>query len=136
MKPVPHPPYFPDLAPSDFCLFSYVKGCLAGLSLEGAERFREAVQAILEGIGKVTLQAIFLKWMDCLRKCITTNAQYTDLTKINVMQESRFIPPVLRCSPLSGTPCTLADGRPIFMGAIPDSRKEMDTDQVQTFIVW
>jgi hypothetical protein len=136
MKPVPHPPNLPDLAPPDFCRFSHVKGCLAGLSFEGVKRLREVIQAILEGIGKVTMQAIFLKWMDCLRKCITINAQHTDLAKIKVMQESRFISPVLRCSPLSGTPCTLADGRAIFMVAVPDLRKEMDTDQAQTFIVW
>jgi histone-lysine N-methyltransferase SETMAR len=31
MKSVPHPPYSPDLVPSDFYLFGYVKRCVAGL---------------------------------------------------------------------------------------------------------
>jgi hypothetical protein len=31
MKSAPHPPYSPDLAPSDFYLFGYVNRCLAGL---------------------------------------------------------------------------------------------------------
>jgi hypothetical protein len=39
MKSAPHPPYFPDLAPSDFYLFRYVKMCLAGLSFEDVDQF-------------------------------------------------------------------------------------------------
>jgi histone-lysine N-methyltransferase SETMAR len=38
MKSAPHPPYSRDLAPSDFCLFGYVKRCLAGLSFEDADQ--------------------------------------------------------------------------------------------------
>jgi histone-lysine N-methyltransferase SETMAR len=30
-KSAPHPPYSPDLVPSDFYLFGYVKRCLTGL---------------------------------------------------------------------------------------------------------
>jgi hypothetical protein len=36
MKPAQHPPYSPDLAPPDFYLFGYVKGCPTDLSFEGA----------------------------------------------------------------------------------------------------
>jgi hypothetical protein len=55
MKSAPHPPYFPNPAPSDFYLFGYVKRCLAGLSLEDADQPLAAVDGILEGIEKVTL---------------------------------------------------------------------------------
>jgi histone-lysine N-methyltransferase SETMAR len=48
MKRAPHPPYSPDLAPSDFYLFCYVKGCLAGHSFENADALFGAVQGILE----------------------------------------------------------------------------------------
>jgi histone-lysine N-methyltransferase SETMAR len=34
VKSEPHPPYSPDLAPSDFYLFGDVKRCLSGLSFE------------------------------------------------------------------------------------------------------
>jgi histone-lysine N-methyltransferase SETMAR len=78
MKPAPHPPYSPDLAPSDFYLFGYVKRCLAGLSSEDANQLLAAVEGVLEGINKVTLQAVFLEWMDRLRKYITTNGEYTE----------------------------------------------------------
>jgi hypothetical protein len=56
-----------------FYLFSPVKELLTVLSFEGAEGLLDAIQAILEGIGKVTLQAVFLERVDCLGKYITTN---------------------------------------------------------------
>jgi hypothetical protein len=56
MKSAPHPSYSPDLAPSDFYLFGDGKRCLTALSFEDA-----AVEGVLEGIGKMTLQAVFLE---------------------------------------------------------------------------
>jgi hypothetical protein len=55
MKSAPHPPHSPDLAPSAFYLFGYVKRCLACLSFEDADQLLAAVAGILEGIEKVTL---------------------------------------------------------------------------------
>jgi hypothetical protein len=78
MKSVPHPPYSPDLAPSDFYLFGDVKRCLAGLSFEDADQLLAAVEGVLDGIEKVTLQAVFLEWMDRLRECIATNGEHTE----------------------------------------------------------
>jgi hypothetical protein len=52
----------------DFYLFGYVKRCLTGLSFEDADQPLAAVEGVLEGIEKVTLQAVFLEWMDRLRK--------------------------------------------------------------------
>jgi histone-lysine N-methyltransferase SETMAR len=75
---MPHPPYSPDLAPSYFFLSGYVKRCLAGLSFEDADQLLAAVESVLEGIEKVTLQAVFLEWMGRLRKCIATNGEYTE----------------------------------------------------------
>jgi hypothetical protein len=46
MKSVPHPPYSPDLAPSDFYLFEYVKRCLADLSFEEANQLLVAAEGI------------------------------------------------------------------------------------------
>jgi histone-lysine N-methyltransferase SETMAR len=78
MKSAPHPPYSPDLAPSDFDLFGNVKRCLAGLSFEDVDQLLATVEDFLEGIEKVTLQAVFLEWMDRLRKSMTTNGEYTE----------------------------------------------------------
>jgi transposase len=78
MKSAPHPPYSPDLTPSDFYLFTYIKRCLAGFSFEDADQLLATIEGVLEGIEKVTLQAVFLEWMDRLRKYMTTNQEYTE----------------------------------------------------------
>jgi histone-lysine N-methyltransferase SETMAR len=52
MKSARHPPYSPDLAPSDFFLFGYAKRCLAGLSFDDADQRLAAVEGVLEGIEK------------------------------------------------------------------------------------
>jgi hypothetical protein len=63
---------------SDFYLFGYVKRCLADLSFEDADQLLGAVEDVREGLEKVTLQAVFLEWMDRLKKCIATNGEYID----------------------------------------------------------
>jgi hypothetical protein len=63
MKSAPHPPYSPNLAPSEFYLFGHVKRRLAGLSFDDADQLLASVEGVLEGIEKVTLQAIFLDWI-------------------------------------------------------------------------
>jgi histone-lysine N-methyltransferase SETMAR len=50
MKLAPHPPYSPDLAPSDFYLFGDVKRCLAGLSFKDLDQLLAAVEDVLEHI--------------------------------------------------------------------------------------
>jgi hypothetical protein len=77
MKSAPHPLHSLDLTPSDFYLFEYLKRCFEGLSFEDADQLLVAVEGVLEGIEKVTLQTVFLEWMDRLRKCIATN-EYTE----------------------------------------------------------
>jgi hypothetical protein len=52
MKLAPHPPCFPDPAPSDFYLFGYHKRCLTGLSFEDADHLLAAVECVLEGVKK------------------------------------------------------------------------------------
>jgi hypothetical protein len=66
------------LAPSDFYLFAYAKRSLAGLSFENADELLEAVQGVLECIEKDTFRAVFLEWMDRLRKGIATIGEHTD----------------------------------------------------------
>jgi hypothetical protein len=56
----------------------YDKRCLAGLSLEDASQLLAAVERVLEGLERVTLQAVFLEWMDRLSKCIATNGEHTE----------------------------------------------------------
>jgi hypothetical protein len=74
--------------------------------IRGCRQIFAAIEGFLEGIEQVTLQVVFLKWMDGLRKCITTSGEYTEETQINVNEEWSFILPILRCSCPGGTPCT------------------------------
>jgi hypothetical protein len=46
--------------------------------IRGSDQLLAAVEGVLEGIEKVTLQAVFLEWMDRLRKYIATNGEYTE----------------------------------------------------------
>ena len=44
IKTVPHPPYSPDLAPCDFCLFPKLRGC----HFETIEEMKGAVTKIID----------------------------------------------------------------------------------------
>jgi hypothetical protein len=50
----------------------------AGRLFEDADQLLAAVEVILEGIEKMTLQAVFLEWVDRLRKCIAVSGEYTE----------------------------------------------------------
>jgi hypothetical protein len=76
MVRAPHPPDSPDLAPSDFCLFGYFKSKLHGGHFETGEGLLAAILALLDTIEKVTLEMVFLQWMERLTKCLSTNDEY------------------------------------------------------------
>jgi hypothetical protein len=76
---------------------------LAVLSFESADDLLEAVRGVLEGIEKELLQAVFLEWMDQLRRCIGTSGEYPDETKLMIVEQSSFVRTVLRCSLSGGT---------------------------------
>jgi histone-lysine N-methyltransferase SETMAR len=75
-----HPPYSPDLAPSDFDLFNHVKHWLRGQSFETAYELFLAMDPVLMGIEKWTLHAAFLDWIQRLRQCIETNGDHFEKT--------------------------------------------------------
>jgi hypothetical protein len=65
MKRVPHPPYSLDLAPCDFYLFGYIKGRLAGASLEEPDQPLQAIDGIFQSIEKPHWNACFRSgWTD------------------------------------------------------------------------
>ena len=47
---LPHPPYSPDLAPSDFHLFPKLKNALSGNHFRSDDDVKAAVQAFFEGL--------------------------------------------------------------------------------------
>jgi hypothetical protein len=54
-----HPPYLPDLAPSDFYLFGQVKGLLRRESFETGEILLSAGEGILRSLENWTLTKVF-----------------------------------------------------------------------------
>ena len=58
----PHPPYSPDIAPSDFFLFGYVKRKLIGHSFQTREALYQAIKSIIDGIRYSKRWEVFDAW--------------------------------------------------------------------------
>jgi histone-lysine N-methyltransferase SETMAR len=78
MKKAPHPPYSPDLAPTDSFLFGDVKRQLNGYSFNSAVDLLTAVHHILDGYDRSTLISVFEEWMRRLRQCIDAEREYVE----------------------------------------------------------
>ena len=61
-KRAPHPPYSPDIAPSDFFLFGYVKEKLRGESFKERNELYQAIVSIIEDISEKTKRNVFQEW--------------------------------------------------------------------------
>lgn len=61
-----HPPYSPDLAPSDFFLFGYLKKLLEGEEFNSEIQLFDRVTEILKGISKSVLKSVYEEWMNRL----------------------------------------------------------------------
>jgi hypothetical protein len=75
MQRASHPAYLPDLAPSDFYLFGYVKQLLSGCQFADQDSLLQAVSDILAGIEKATLENVFHNWMQRLCQCSATGGE-------------------------------------------------------------
>ena len=57
IKTVPHPPYSPDLAPCDICLFPKLRGC----RYETMEEMKEAVTNVIDTLTQENFHEAFQK---------------------------------------------------------------------------
>jgi hypothetical protein len=64
MKQASHLPYSPDLVPSDFFLFGYVKEKLMRYRAETPSELLVYIRVILAQIPWESLKTVFLEWMD------------------------------------------------------------------------
>jgi hypothetical protein len=78
MKRAPHPPYSLDLPPSDFFLFGDVKEKLMGYHAETPSELLVRTRVILAEILQVTLNAVFLEWMERLQNCVQVDGEYVE----------------------------------------------------------
>ena len=65
IKTVPQPPYSPDLASCDFCLFPKLRGC----RYETIEEMKEAVMKVIDTITQEDFHGAFQKLLEQY-KCI------------------------------------------------------------------
>lgn len=72
----PHPSYSPDVAPSDFYLFGYVKNRLEGQEFRSPDELLDAVIEIIEQIPKETIIRVFEEWMNRCQKVIDSKGEY------------------------------------------------------------
>ena len=73
---LPHPPYSPDLAPSDFFLFGYLKNKLIGCNFDTREDLLFKSEKILKKITRDTLEKVFEEWIKRLKLCIELEGDY------------------------------------------------------------
>ncbi len=74
---LPHPPYSPDLTPSDFFLFARMKKNLCGVTFPN---IRELQQRVDQELGLITAaefhHAMTVSWTNRLRKCVAAQGDY------------------------------------------------------------
>lgn len=75
---VPHPPYSPDLAPSDFHLFGPLKNSLRGQRFEDTEQVKVAVKMWLQQCKPEFFQTGFEGWVQRWRKCVACDGDYIE----------------------------------------------------------
>ena len=74
IKTVPRPPYSPDLAPCDFCLFPKLKGC----RYETIKEMKEAVTKVIVTLTQDDFDGAFEKLLERYNKCIAAGGDYFD----------------------------------------------------------
>ena len=60
IKTIPQPPYSPDLAPSDFCLFPKLRGC----RYETIEEMKEAWTKVIDTLTQEDFHGAFQKLLE------------------------------------------------------------------------
>jgi hypothetical protein len=69
-------PNSPDLTPSDFLLFGYVKGKPMGYRAETPSELSVRICVSLAEISREILNAVFLEWTERLQKCVQVDDKY------------------------------------------------------------
>ena len=76
IKTVPQPPYSPDLAPCDFCLFTKLKEKLRGCRYETIEEMKAAVTKVIDMLTQEDFHGTFQKLLERYNKCIAAGEDY------------------------------------------------------------
>ena len=74
VKTVPQPPYSPDLAPCDFCLFPKLRVS----RYETIEEMKEAVTKVIDTLTQEDFNGAFQKLLKWYNKCIAARGDYVE----------------------------------------------------------
>ena len=72
IKTVRHPPYSPELAPCDFCLFPKLRGC----RYETIDEMKEVVTKVIDTFTQEDFHEAFQKLLERYNKCIAAGGDY------------------------------------------------------------
>ena len=72
IKTVPRPPYSPELAPCDFCLFLKLRGC----RYETIEEIKEAMTKVIDTLTQEDFHGALQKLLERYNKCIAAGGDY------------------------------------------------------------
>jgi histone-lysine N-methyltransferase SETMAR len=73
---LPQPPYSPDVSPSDFFLFGYLKSQLKGKKSATPDELLEKVSSIVKGIPRAMKLHVFQDWIWRLQSIIASGGEY------------------------------------------------------------
>jgi histone-lysine N-methyltransferase SETMAR len=76
---MPQPPYSPDISPSDFFMFGFLKRKLAGKRHESRNKLEITLQGILKQVDSAMLRRAFKNWEKRLKQVITNGGNYYDV---------------------------------------------------------
>jgi hypothetical protein len=76
LKRRPHPPYFPDVSPSDFYVFGKATSALVGQSIPDEVGLFEAVAEVLNGLSGAESQNAFRSWIERIEQVSDAGEDY------------------------------------------------------------
>jgi hypothetical protein len=75
-KRTPQPPYNLDIAPSDFCLFDWLKIQLERREYNGEDGLYKVADDLLTGLSIKMIETVFVEWMNRLQYLVDGNSDY------------------------------------------------------------
>ena len=85
IKTVPQPPYSPDLAPCDFCLFPKLRDC----RYKTIEEMKEAVTKVIDTPTQEDFHGAFQLLLERYNKCIAAGGDYFRILSIKVPKRKK-----------------------------------------------
>ena len=75
IKTFPQPPYSPDRAPCEFCLFPKLRGC----RYETIKEMKEAVTKVIDTLTQEDFHGAIQKLLERYKKCIVARGDYFEV---------------------------------------------------------